>query len=299
MKRKIYSKLSLLSLLILLVVIGACKKDEEEKILPSISIIEEAGYLSSDTTLKAGDEIKIKVLLQGGDQNITNFVINVITDSATTTYFDTAMNIASLSWHGTFFKSFAPTEEWEFIVYDREGYSAGEGFTLSLDTTASYQPLNSFSSIVLGAQDNGQLGECFNPYDASIHFIEDADQDTAIQTGVELLYYYYGDDKNVIASPGANIEDEVYTVNTADWTIVNTTRYIETGLSVDDFNQAVNDSIILANYNEGDAKRKAKKLQADEVFTFRTQKGKLGMFLVKEVDGTTEGSINIDIKIQQ
>ena len=62
--------------------------------------------------------------------------------------------------------------------------------------------------------------------------------------------------------------------------------------------EAGNDSIIIANYNEGEARRKAKNLAPDDIYTFRTQSGRLGMFLVKEVNGTAAGDIVIQIKTQ-
>ena len=73
---------------------------------------------------------------------------------------------------------------------------------------------------------------------------------------------------------------------------------MKSSMSIDDFITAVNDSIILANYDEGEAKRKAKKLKVDDIYTFRTESGKLGMFLVNAVNGTGDGSINIRLKTQ-
>lgn len=294
--------LRLVTLIMVFAVVVSCDKDDEDEPTtgPAISLIDGEGLISSDAVLKSGEEINLSVNLQMGDLNITNFLIEVMIDGSASTYFDTGMNTASFVWNGTFFKTLAQAEEWNLVVTDREGNTASTGFTITLDTTASYLPLFSYDNIVLGAQDNAASGGCLNPYDQNIYFVGDAAADTILQDGIEMIYYYYGDDKNVIGSPGANIEAEVFPENhPSEWTKINTTRYIETSLSVDDFNNATNDSIILANYNEGDAKRKAKKLQANEVFTFRTQKGKLGMFLVNEVTGTTEGTVSINIKIQE
>ena len=127
---------------------------------------------------------------------------------------------------------------------------------------------------------------------------QEAATDTMIQSAVDLIYFYSEVDLNTIASAGANIEDGIFPVNPTTWSITNTTRYFKTSLTADDFDAAVNDSIILANYEEGDAKRKAKKLAVDDIYTFRTQSGKLGIFQVNEVNGTTEGSLNIDLKVQ-
>lgn len=291
--------ISLIALLVLLMSGSACQKEEENTIMPSITIYQEAGYVSTDTSMKAGEKIRLKILMKGGDFNITNFVIEVLSEGTEKIYFDTGMNTSSVLWHGSFLKSSASSERWRLEVSDREGNSALAGFTITLDTGNSYRPLISYASTVLGAQENQQTGSCLNLSDLAAYFHDEVAGDVILQEKTDILYYYYGDDENTIASPGANIEDEVFTVNPANWTIVNTTRYIKTSLSADDFDNALNDSIILANYNEGDAKRKAKNLSANDIYTYRTHDGKLGMFQVNEVTGTTDGSININIKIQE
>jgi hypothetical protein len=299
MKNRIQLTKNLIGILILLLVAVACKKDEENELMPRITVYDDSGFVSADTNMKAGDEIKLKIGMQGGDYNITNFVIEVLSNGTEKVYFDTGMNTSSITWYGSFLKSSAPTEKWTLTATDRNGNSVKAGFTISLDTASNYQDIVCYSSLMLGAQNNQEYGSCFNLLDLGTYFPDEVAEDVILQEGVQMLYYYYGDDKNIIASPGANIEDGVFAVNPADWTIVNTSRYIKTGITVDEFNQASNDSIILANYDEAEAKRKAKKLQADDIYTFRTQTGKLGMFHVTEVVGAEEGTISINIKIQE
>lgn len=285
-------------LLIIILFISACSKDDDVVAPPSVILIQEAGYVSTDTTLAAGEEIRVKVKLEAGDLNITNFLIDVFTDEHQT-YFDTGMNTSGLIWEGSFSRSLAPVEEWTFIVHDREGNSGSTTLTINLDTSSSYQSLTAYPSLILGGQDNDQAGGCVSTTDGSIYFHTDAAADTLIQASIDLLYFYIAGDENTIASPGANIDDGIFPVNPANWTIVNTTRYYKTGLAAEDFDTAVNDSIILANFNEGEAKRKAKNLDQDDIYTFKTQSGKLGIFLVNESEGTNTGFVNIDIKIQQ
>ena len=294
------SKLTLLSkaIFVIMLLITSCSKDDEVAVPPSITIIEEAGYISGDTMIAAGGEIHLKVLMEKGNQNITNFIIEVLGNDLQT-YFDTGMNTSYLLWEGQFIKTFAPLEEWKFTVRDRDGNFSIASLNISLDTNSNYQPLNTISSLELGAQDNLQTGGLFATSDYNTYFHSQAASDTSIQAEVDILYFYSEEDKNTIASPGANIEDGIFAVNPADWTIINTTRYFKTTLIADDFSCANNDSVILANYEEGEAKRKAKKLQDNEIYTFKTQSGKLGMFMVNEVIGNTGGHINIDLKIQQ
>ncbi len=215
------------------------------------------------------------------------------------TYFDTGMNTTGLIWEGSFTKTNAPTEEWTFIARDIEGNSSSTGFVITLDTSAQYTPLTDHGQLVLGAQDNAQTGGCFDIIAQTIYTHQAAAADTAIQSGIDMIYYYVDGDQNTIASSGANIEDGVFPVNPSAWTITRESRYHKTDLTADDFNMAVNDSIILANYEQGDAKRKAKSLKSGDIYTFKTEDGKLGIFIVDVVEGTNEGNISISLKTQE
>ena len=298
MKVNVILSMLSLSLLSTAILLTACKKNEDDPVIPpSIMLVSEAGYISTDISVAAGENIKVKVSMQKGDLNMTNFLIDVYTND-TQTYFDTGMNTDFLVWEGIFIKTLADVEEWKFIVRDSEGNAASTSIMISLDTSTQYPSLIHYSPVDFGAQANQQLGGCYNLIDSSMYFHGDVALDTSLQAGIDMLCYYDDIDKNTIASSGANIEEGIFPVNPSSWTITNETRYFETSLSVDDFNNAVNDSIIIANYDEGEAKRKAKKLQADNIYTFRTQSGKLGIFKVNSVNGTNEGSINISLKIQ-
>jgi hypothetical protein len=296
---KVQSTLTLLSksLLIVMLLITACTKDDGVAIPPSITILEGPEYISGDTILAAGEEIRLKVKLEMGDLNITNFIIDVFTDD-NQTYFDTGMNTSSIIWEGSFLKSLASNEEWNLTVRDRDGNASNTSFNISLDTNSNFNSLKNFTSIDLGAQNNAQSAGLFDPTNGVLYFYDQAAEDSSIQKVIDLLYFYNDEDKNTIASPGANIDDGIFTGNPADWTIVNTTRYIKTSLTADDFYGACNDSIILANYDEGEAKRKAKNLEVNNIYTFKTQSGKLGIFILNEVNGAEDGSVNIDLKIQ-
>jgi hypothetical protein len=293
-------KLQVLFIIVLL--LSACEKDKDEPANPpGIMIMSGSGYVSGDTSIMAGGEINFKVLLQVTDLSITNYIIDVTIDGASQRYFDTAMSLSSsYEWHGKFIKSLEPVEEWVFTVRDSEGNASDMSLTITLDTSGGYQTLLDKGSVFFGAQENALYGNCYFLPDGIKYYNTDVEADTSLQRGIDLIYYYddVDGDKNTIASPGANIPDGIFTVNPSEWTIINTSRFFITPLTADDYNAAVNDSIVLANYNEAEAKRKAKKLGAGDIYTFRTQSGKLGIFMVKEVNGTTEGNVEISLKVQ-
>jgi len=275
----------------------ACQKEEGNS-PPLIRLIKETGYIHSDTNIAPGNEFRVKVLMQKSDLNLTNFLIDVYTDTVSH-YLDTGMNTAYVMWEGLFIKTLAPIEDWRFTIRDRLGNASYTSISIGIDTSGAYQPLIEYSPINLGAQENPQKEACYDISDSSSYFYMDAAGDADIQSGIDLIYYYYGiEDFNTIASPGANIEDGIFDISIADWSIRNTSRFLKTVIDPDEFMEACNDSIIIANYNEGEAKRKAKNLAPDDIYTFRTQSGRLGMFLVMEVNGTTAGDIVIQIKTQ-
>jgi hypothetical protein len=287
---------TLMGIAMIILIAAACEKSED-KVPPTINLIAEEGYVHSDTVLASGDDIRLKVQMQKGDLNITNFLIDVYTNTVSR-YFDTGMNTEYIIWEGLFIKTPAAVEEWKFLVYDREGNATATGISIRLDTSAQYASLTSYSPVDFGAQDNQQFGGCYDIADSSMYFHFDVALDQELQSKIDMLSYYDDIDQSTISSSGANIEEGIFPVNPADWTHKNTTRYFKTSLGVDDFNAAVNDSIILANYDEGEAKRKAKNLAADDIYTFRTESGRMGIFKVNAVTGGVDGNINISLKTQ-
>lgn len=285
-------------MLVMIVLISvSCKKDEEKN-PPSIRLMDESGYVHSDTLLASGEDIRLKVLMQKGDLNITNFLIEVFSDTVSR-YVDTAMNTDYLLWEGTFLKTLAEIEEWHFTVRDRDGNSASAALIIGLDTGSQYGALLAHPAAVFGAQGNQLVAGCYDTGEQEMYFHQEVAADTSLQSLVDILYFYDEGDKNTIASPGANIADGIFPVNPGDWTYSNTTRYIKTSLTDDDFEAAENDSILLANYDEGSAKRKAKNLTSGDIYTFRTQSGKLGIFRVDAVEGSNEGTLTVSIKTQK
>lgn len=285
----------ILIVLLSILVVGCSEKDEGEE-GPIIQLIAGKNFISSDTTISPGQLMQFDVSAIKGDYNITNFVILVNGDSSQI-YYDTGMNAAAFNWMGTFAKSFNDNEVWEFIVRDRYSNSDMVSILIQNDSTMGPGPIYTYSDIVFGAQSNMNFGGCYSLNNQQDYFIEEAYYN---QEKIDMIYYF-GEDDQTMASPGANIEDgifpEVYSPD--NWFYRNTTRYIKNNLSHKEFYLIQNDSLLLVSYKEGEGKRKAKELASGDVYSFKTQNAKYGMFLVLEVLGSDEGSVTIDIKIQE
>jgi len=187
-------------------------------------------------------------------------------------------------------KGVAESEVWKFTVEDVDGKSA----EISLTLNREYELL-SMTSAGLGAQDNTSIGSFYSFSLQEVLMQGDAFEN---QESVDLLYYFDGADENIIASPGANVSDDIFTGTSGlvNWTTLNETRYYKTSLATGDFTSLVNDGDIISNYVVADAKRKAKNLSEGDIYTFRTSSGRYGAFKVVTVTGAAEGSIDIEIK---
>ena len=276
----------------------ACE-DENTIADPKIHLNDTQGFISSDTTLSPGTKMNFSISAEADNGiDLTNFLIRMHADSSIIV-FDTGINTSSLNWEGEFTKGTAAEEQWEFIIRDKEGNENSTSITILADTGSSFNPLKNYADVMLGAQNNTGIGSHFSLSDGSIYTHAEATNDNGIQEKIDMIYFYVEDDKNTIASPGANMDAGIFPGNFEDWAVRNTTRFIKTELSIEDFTQAENDSLLITNYIEGEGKRKAKKLKSDDIYVFKNQEGKLGIFRVKEVNGTEDGDINIDIKIQE
>ena len=295
--KRLFGKTTIVLILAGLMTLVSCKDKEEDYYPPTLQFDDSPSMVCTDTVLSAGDNFTCGVNATGKD--LTNFYIRAIVDGQQQTVFDTGIHTSSLQWSRSFVKGLGEEEVWSFTVTDKEGNSDSKTFTITLDTLSNFGPVTSYQDINLGAQNNAAVGGFYSIQDNAVHSLTACDNDPDLQARIDILYYYYGDDKSVIASPGANIEDGVFAGNLDSWTNINTTRYYKTYLTISDFNAITNDSTILANYVEGEGKRKAKKLKVDDIYTFKTNDEKLGIILVKNVNGQDAGDIKFDLKIQQ
>jgi hypothetical protein len=284
---------------VLLLFSVSCKKDNSESTGPAISLKNGTPYVSGDTSIFIGKSFRTGIDVSSGDANITNLIIK-LTNETTTTFLDSGMNVASFSLDKMLPKTVNPKDIWTFIVRDKNGRSASVSLTVYADSNSVYQPVVYLPSVFLGAQDNQDTGSF---YDVDFNHRYNLIQAYTIQDSIDILYYYDAitTDENTIASPNANIDNTVFpgTYGLVNWTIKNETRYLQLALTETEFTNISNDSLLIASYNEPLAKRKAKNLVAENVYSFKTASGKYGIFRVVKVYGTSGGSIEIEIKIQQ
>ena len=289
----------LLTILVLLIfVISACKKEESNHPPPSIRFVTESGFVYHDTTLALGETFKIGILADNPNVNLTNFIIRVESDIIET-FLDSGMNAASLDYEKVFTKGIKNSEKWTFIIRDRDLKSSEISINIKRDTSSAYGNIVYFPAVEMGAQNN-ITSSFYSLSEGEVYTLEVAYLNQDI---IDLCYFYdfIDTDENTIASPGANIDASVYPGDSGldNWSTRRTTRFKFTELTEEEFENATNDSLLIATYGQSEGKRKAKNLQSGNIFSFKNQDGKTGLFLVHSVIGTDEGTINISIKVQE
>ncbi|MCB2221822.1 MAG: hypothetical protein KQI35_15640 [Bacteroidetes bacterium] len=277
----------------------SCRKEFEKGDPPTFELIQDSGFIGGSASIPAGSLMKFKVHARQGSEKITNFYIEVRDPVAGSSYrlFDSAIFASEFIWTGSFYKSAAEIENWIFTLRDRVGQGNSSVFHFTTDTNSSYQPLTNIAGIVLGAQENTMF-DGFYTIDDNI--VYDGPQAMENQAFIDLIFYY-GEDALTMASPGANIEEGIFdeSFSPVNWEIRNTTRYIKTSLTQEDFNQTVNDSLMIALYIDADGKRKAKNLSVGDIYVFKNRQNRLGLFRISAASGTLDGMAKFDIKIQE
>jgi hypothetical protein len=276
-------------------ILFSCTKDDGSQQAPTIRLLSKPGMISSDTTIAVGQLMTFSIAAVGGSSNLTN-LIALREDGRGTSQraLDTSMNTPQFSITKTFTKNLDKKEFWTFIIRDRNLLSDSVSVIISLDTTSGFGPITYYEALIMSAQNESNPGSFFSFISGETYALDAASQNQELIN----MVYYLGEDDLTMASPGANIEPGIFDPNPATWETRRTTRYIAIDLPPGAFENAQNDSLLIASYTEGEGKRKAKYLGAGSTFSFQTQDLKYGIFRVIEVEGTDAGTIKLDIKIQ-
>lgn len=174
-----------------------------------------------------------------------------------------------------------------------------------------YFPINRYGSIYLTDRNTPKslAGHPFINTITGLTYI--LDTATKRQDSVDIIYYYgKGNiltDSNTIASPAASVFSNTITTDNPwpellNWTTRNNTKFknISDSLTHDLVDEVQNDSI-LQKYAVNLTDTKINKLKIGSIIAFETIKGKKGIFVVENIEGTNAISraITIAMIVQQ
>jgi len=281
--------------------LNSCDKDQSNYANPKLAFLNEAGYISQDTSAKVGDTLYIKILAESLSEYALNTIRFERITPIDTIRIDTGMHVQSIIMEKKIIKNVADWEIWNISTRDRNRQQSNIiSLRINKSESSSHGEITHIPSFDLGFQDHLSYHSFYSLTQQMTYPIEDAfDQ----QEEIHLLSYYdnVDEDEHTIASPGANVSAELFGGQFAleHWDTRNTTRFAEPNIRVEDFDLCENDSLIYAStFAFETGKRKAKNLQPNDIYAFVSDKGNFGLIKVISLSGNEAGSINIEIKMK-
>jgi hypothetical protein len=287
-----------------------CKKKEETPSPPLIEFLIVGEFTEDGDTLEIGDPVKFGIRAAGIDANITNFTIKRISDGETKTILDSGLNSTGFIVTEIYYQGVEDIAEWEFTVMDKNRIKSSISLTIYKDPNSTFGGIMEYSNIVMGYQQNSQFNHFFSP---SLGLTLSNDSATQNQALVDILCYFnYSVDGSInkpsptFSSPGEDANEvgdlyNIYYTFIKDWTTKNYTKYDIreiNDVSIEDFNSAHNDSLLIVSYDDVWGKKKYKWATAGLIIPFKTAVGKKGLIYVVENDTTDTGKITFSMKIQ-
>lgn len=292
--------------LFVIIVMVSCNKDDDHK-PPTISFKMGSKYTFDGETVMVGNQLIFGIQANGVDANITNFTIKKsLTDGNSVVMMDTALNNGSLSIDKIFYQSVEEQVNWIFTVMDKNRLSSSISLTVYKDPDSEFGDIYYYPSITMGYQNNSEYGHFLNPFTGKVYFEDSA---TILQDNMHILVYYIVDQdlpSPVFSSPGEmdNFSEEalLFYPYIANWQTRKFTHWDisvdDEPISVEDFDEAENDSLLIVSYHEVWGKKKFKWATNGRVIPFRTANGKFGLVKVINAEHSESGKIEFAIKIQ-
>lgn len=294
MKKFINSTIGIIAAIVLL--LGTSCVKEDEILLPELSFSNQAGFISENSMAQYGDTLHFGVSAKSnGSDNLVKFQIFLNNTIA----MDTTINTTVFTTNFSSIKGSTDKDTWTFVITDIAGNVKRD----SLIITGNFGEILNYSNIQLGAQNNASTESFLSLSNstASLYFQAAAYEH---QSEIDMFCFYEETatvvNKMALAAPGSNING-IFTGSTApdNYTVKNVTFFVKTSLSGSDFDAVKNDGIILASFDPSKKYKKAKLLAANDVYAFKLQSGKMGLFKVIAVDGKEAGSLQIALKVQK
>mgnify|MGYP006266165917 CR=1 FL=1 len=194
---------------------------------------------------------------------------------------------------------------------DEEGNTGSAEYTLFAEPTSG--PINTYTQVLLNNNFSTTQSSFYDAVGDNVYQSLSAARSNADK--VDFIHHLRNANSGgrQISSPDSDNADAAYGDTDAsddalpNWSTLNETRFKKITLSEADFNAIDNDATIVAETETGVTATDATELAPGEVYAFRTDGGKRGIFYIRAVDGPAAfqaggdnaGSVTIEVKVQQ
>lgn len=154
--------------------------------------------------------------------------------------------------------------------------------------------------VTLGAQDNAAMPGFYSVAENKTYT---QDQGFQNQSAIDIFCFYEAEGGNniALASPGTGITG-IFTGSSSveNWTTTDTTFFYATTLTPDQFNAiTTTDDLIETSFNAVDARRKAKDMKINDIYSIKIQSGQYGLLMVTAVTQGADGSVTFELKMKE
>jgi hypothetical protein len=281
-----------------------CSEKETTDQFPFILLQQGDEFTQDGASVPVGGQMKFGISAVGGGAAITNLRVKRISAQASIVELDKGIFVATGGIDTTlvYVKGDAEQETWNFFIMNDNRDTASISIIIYKGDGSAYGEILFFPSITLGYHTNDQYP----------NFL-DLDEGTAYPQGnvagheqeIDLASFYYvssGKSSPTLTCP-AYPSAMTYYPMFGDWSVKNSTTYdYKTSdndlVSVEQFDAAEDDSLLVAGYNPQNVSGLCKFCYTGKVIPFKTAGGKYGMVKVIRADEQEGGSIEIAVKIQ-
>lgn len=284
----------------------ACDKDTPESLPPTITIKTGTDLTADGIKVPTGTQLRFGLIAgRGGARAITNIVATRYTPAGKTVMYDEGIFVDSESYETvlTFTKSSQGNELWRFFVMNSNRDTASVTMTILQGEGSAWGEINHYSSIFIGYQGNTGYPNFIDlsggkGYNSSTVAGHESDIDLAV-----IWYITSGKSSPTLSAPSYSSLTGYYP-GVASWPGRNSTVFdYKTSddklISVEQFDAADNDSLLVAGFKEGYISGWCKYTFSDKVIPFKTVEGKYGLIKVISAGETADSFMEIEVKVQK
>jgi hypothetical protein len=288
----------------IIVFLSSCNQDNP--IIPPPQI----QFLSGDFTqegaqIPVGGKLIFGIRVNGGGKPLTNIRVLRITDNRTIVEIDKGVFIEGEDFEYVVnaVKSDAQIEEWRFVAMNANRDTAEIRLSVNLGEGTSYSPIKHFPSIRIGMQDNSEYPFYLDLDNGEVYTNQTVTGNEALVDLVGFVYYTSGVVSPTLCCPQYTTAPGYYP-SIGSWSTRNSTLYdynaVDNNLvSAIEFASAKNDSLLVASYKPGSVSGNCKFCFTNKIVPFKTEQGKFGLIRVIHADQTSNGYMELEVKVQE
>jgi hypothetical protein len=292
-------------LVIIALMLSRCSDEESTDAYPFILMNHGSEFTQDGARVPVGGQLKFGISAVGGGAAITNIRVKRILGQESIIELDKGIFIeeGGLDTALVYVKSAAEQETWNFFIMNANRDTASIFINIYKGDGSAYGAISYYPSITLGYPKNSQYPDFL---DLSTGIAYPQGNVAGHEQEIDLAAFYYvtsGLPCPTLTCP-AYTSALTYYQMFADWAVKNSTTYdYKTSdndlVSVEQFDSAENDSLLVAGYLPQNVSGLCKYCYTGKVIPFKTSGGKYGMVKVIRADEQADGSIEIAVKIQQ